>query len=119
MAELTCKTLDKMHTDDYFQLFWEKAIHYQNDLNMDEPELPRKRKAPKRFEIGTGESSFSATPENLYRRKYMEEINLVINFIRSKLDQPGCRIYCNLENLLLKVAKGEDYTAEIKFFLQF
>ena len=24
VAELTCKTLDKMHTDDYFQLFWAK-----------------------------------------------------------------------------------------------
>ena len=44
---------------------------------------------------------------------------MVINFIRSRLDQPGYRIYCNLEKLLLKAAKGEDYTAEIKFALQF
>ena len=119
VAELTCKTLDKMRTDDYFHLFWEKVLHYQNDLGVDEPVLPRKRKAPKRFEIGTSESSFSTTPEDLYHQKYMEAIDLVTKFIRSHFDQPGYRIYCNLENLLLKTAKGENYTIEIKFVVQF
>ena len=47
VAELTCKTLDKMRTDDYnyFQLFWAKALRYQNEFGVDEPELPCKRKA--------------------------------------------------------------------------
>ena len=44
---------------------------------------------------------------------------MVINFIRSWFDQLGYRIYCSLQNLLLKATKGEDYTAEIKFVLQF
>ena len=88
---------------------------------MDEPELPRKRNAPRRFEVGTGESSFSTTPEDLYRQKYMEAIDLVVNFIRNHFDQLYVRykIYCTLENLLLKAAKAEDYTAEIKFVLGF
>jgi len=49
----------------------------------------------------------------------MEAIDLVVNFIRNRFDQPGYKIYCNLENLLLKAAKAEDYTAEIKFVLGF
>ena len=102
VAELTCKTLDKMHTDDYFQLFWANALRYQYEFGVNEPELPRKRKAPRRFEVGTGESSFSTTPEDLYCQKYMEAIDLVVNFIRNRFDQPGYKIYCNLENLLSK-----------------
>ena len=119
IAELTCKTLERIRTDDSFKLFWEKALRLQQTLGISEPSLPRKRKAPKRLEVGTGESFFSHTPEALFRVEYMEALDLVINFIRERFNQPGYRIYCNLENLLLKAASKDDHSAELQFVLDY
>ena len=102
IAELTCKTLERTRTDESFKLFWEKVLRLQQTLGVSEPSLPRKQKAPKRFEVGTSEGFFLHTPEALFRVEYMEALDLVINFIRERFNQPGYRIYCNLENLLLK-----------------
>ena len=93
--------------------FWEKALRLQQALDISKPSLPRKRKAPRRFEVGTSEGFFSHTPESFYRVEYMEALDLAINFIREHFNQPGYRIYCNLENLLLKAANRDDYTAEL------
>jgi len=49
----------------------------------------------------------------------MEALDLVINFIRERFNQPGYRIYCNLENLLLKAANRDEYTAELQFVLDY
>ena len=45
---------------------------------------------------------FPHTQEALFQVEYMEVLNLIINFTRERFNQPGYRIYCNLENLLLK-----------------
>ena len=119
IAELTCKTLERIRTDDSFKLFWEKVLRFQQTLGVSEPSLPRKRKAPKRLEVGTSEGFFTHTPEALFRVEYMEALDLVINFIRERFNQPGYRIYCNLENLLLKAASNDDYTAEFQFVLDY
>ena len=117
IAELTCKTLEKMHTDDSFKLFWEKVLGLQQNLGVSEPSLPRKQKAPKRFKVGTSEGFSLHTPEALLQ--YMEAMDLVINFIREQFNQPGYRIYCNLENLQLKAASKDDYTSELQFVLDY
>ena len=49
----------------------------------------------------------------------MEALDLVINFIRECFNQSGYRIYCNLENLLLKAARKDDYSAELQFVLDY
>ena len=85
IAELTCKTLERIRTDDSFKLFWEKVLRLQQTLGVSEPSLPQKRKAPKRLEVGTSEGFFSHTPEALFRVEYMEALDLVINFIRVTL----------------------------------
>lgn len=58
VAELTCKTLDKIRNKESFGAFWKKALQYQNTLNVSDPVLPRKREAPSRYEIGVGESKY-------------------------------------------------------------
>ena len=40
IAELTCKTLERIRTDDSFKLFWEKALRLQQTLGISEPSLP-------------------------------------------------------------------------------
>lgn len=60
------------------------------------PSLPRKRKAPKRYEVGEAEGYHSPTVEEQYRRYYFEAIDLVTHAIDERFDQPG---YATIEIL--------------------
>ena len=40
IAELTCKTLEGIHADDSFKLFWEKVLDLQKTLGVNKPSLP-------------------------------------------------------------------------------
>ena len=81
VASLVKATLQTMHSDSSFSLFWQVIIVKAQKLNISKPTLPRKRKAPKRFEVGTGEAEFHASVENHYRAIYYEALDLIIQCI--------------------------------------
>ena len=114
------KTLQSLRTDSNFQLFWEKTTREADQLKVNEPSLRRRRKAPRRFESGSTDGySFPNTPVDHYRRVYYEAIDLITTCINNRFDQPGYKIYRNIENLLLKAANTENYDEELKFVTQF
>lgn len=78
LAELTCKTLSSIRTD--FDLFWSKVISIQNNLEVNDPVFPRKRKTPSRLEIGTEEGHHPTDPKGLFRQHYFECLDLIIAF---------------------------------------
>ena len=98
-----------------FDLFWTKVLALQRKYNVDEPGLPRKRKTPRHLEVGSGEGS----PKEFYNQQYFECLEFVINAIKDRFDQPGYRTLKNLENLLTKAAKGEDYAEELAFVVNY
>ena len=49
-----------------------------------------------------------------YRRIYYEALDLIIESITDRFDQPGYGLYSNLEQLLLKAVRHEDYEEELK-----
>ena len=53
-----------------------------------------------------------------YRRIYFEALDLVINGIKNRFDQPGYKVYSNIEELL-KATKKSDYDEEFKFVINF
>ena len=57
IAKMTVRCLKTLRTDNNFALFWSKVTKKANQLNIDEPALPRKRKRTVRYESG------NATPE--------------------------------------------------------
>ena len=50
---------------------------------------------------------------------YYEVIDLIVNFIQQRFDQPGYGIYRSLQDLLIKSAQGEDFSAEFDSIVQF
>ena len=88
-----------------------RSQHVQS-LDIADPQLPHRRKTPRRFEDGFAEGSFHTDPKAYCRQHYFEAIDLVVNCIRERFDQPRYRVYRNLEQLLLKAAEKEDVTAE-------
>ncbi len=82
-------------------------------MNTNEPVLPRKRKTPRRFKVGEGDSSHSSTVEDHYRKLYFEALDLAINCIQDRFNQPGYKLYQTLEELIVKAANKEDYSEQL------
>ena len=93
-----------MRNDDVFKVFFQLVETMRVKTDTEEATLLRKRKAPRRLEVGEGESYHSATIEELYRQKYFEALDLAITGIEERFHQPGYTIYKHLESLLLKAA---------------
>lgn len=110
VTKLTVLTLSSMRTEESFDLFFKRLEQLQSENEfIEEPTLPRKRKAPKRFEVGTGDGSFSGTVAEFYRPQYFEAIDMAITCIRDRFDQPGYVMYQNLEQLVEKSANKESH----------
>ncbi len=50
-----------------------------NSLEISEPQLPRRRKVPRRYDSGSAEPEYPATPFDYYKRIYFEALDLVIS----------------------------------------
>ena len=112
VASMTLKTLEKVRNDADFHLFWLKATKIANELGVEEPQLPHRCKIPRSFETGNAPPEFPSTVE------YFEALDLVLQSIHQRFDQPGYHIYCKLECLLLKAAQNTDYSDELRFVLE-
>ena len=81
--------------------------------------MPRQRKRPRRYEEGSSSGDFHETPKNYYKQHYFEAIDLLINCIQERFNQPGYKVYSTLECLLMKACKNEDLEDELKFVCSF
>ena len=57
IAAMSVKMLQLLRSDENFECFWSKTVSGAHKCDVSDPVLPRRRKAPKRYEIGTGEGS--------------------------------------------------------------
>ena len=88
-------------------------------MEVQSAQLPRQRKIPKRYDDGLAEAEFHTDPKSYYRQHYYEAVDLAINCIQTRFQQPGYQIYSNLEQLLLKASQGQDYKAEFEHTCSF
>ena len=54
LVRMTTTTLKSIRTEEMYKLFWQKIIMQANKLDIAEPTLTRKRKTPRRYEVGVG-----------------------------------------------------------------
>lgn len=114
IAQMTIKTLRSMRTDEAFKLFFGLVERVRESTGTDKPTLPRKRKAPSRFEIGHIEGYHAQTTEEYYCSIYFEVVDYAVSSIQDCFDQPGFKVYKNLEELLVKAANKQDYSTELE-----
>ena len=119
VAAMTVQTLKSLRSDSNFSLFWEKVTKIADTLDVSAPHLPRRRKVPRRLEVGSADGDFPATPEDHYRRIYFQAIDLIIACINDRFNQTGYQTYRNVQDLLLKAARGEDYKTHFDFVTHF
>ena len=87
---MVIKTLRKDRTDEHFDLFWDRIMQRKDKQEgVSDPELPRKRKTPSRFELGYRLNYYTAqTEKDYYRRIYFQVYDLAIESITERFDQP-------------------------------
>ena len=114
IAMLTVRTLESMCTAENFNLFWEKSekMRFQQELDVDELQLPRRRKAPRHWE-DSATSEFPLSVEDEYHRVYFEAIDLSMMSIRNNFDQKGFQTFSNVEQLLFKACTRQCFKEEL------
>lgn len=120
VAQQVRQTLQSLRGEIHVSKFWKSITAKANSLDVSEPTLPRKRIRPSRYEDGDAPPEFSDTAEHYYRvTLYNEAIDLIVNCLTDRFDQPGYKIYSNLEQLLLKGCRGECHDEEMTFICQY
>jgi hypothetical protein len=54
----------------------------------------------------------------MYKAIFHEAIDLIITGIQSCFDQPGYKMFADLENLLIEGSKGEPYDVEFNAIIE-
>ena len=103
VAHLIKEVLQKMRSGASFESFYDAVIlKSKNYSSRTGPVLPRRTRAPRRIEIGTGEPAYPATTQDYYRQIYFESIDLMVNAIEQRFDQLSFAAYAKMESLLVK-----------------
>ena len=117
VVAMTVKTLESLREEEMFKLFWTNTLRKSRELSVNEPELPRKRKTPRRYEVGESEGDFLADEETHYRVIYYAALDQVISSIKARIEQPGYQVYSHLESLLLNAMNKVDYIEHFEFII--
>lgn len=117
LGKLTLDVLQSLRDESNFRSFYAHVLSHQARFEVDAPSLPRKRRVPQRLQVGTTSGTFHSNPEDRYRQIYYEALDFVVQAVRDRFDQPGYRVYQNLQELVIKACKGEDYEDQLKAVL--
>ena len=116
VANVTKQVLEKMRNNECFKSFYDTVLaKSKQHPSVSEPALPTQRRAPGRFEIGTGALSYPTTPQDHYRRVYFEAIDLMVNAIDLRFNQASYRVYEKMESFLVKCLNCQDYSTELRY----
>ena len=119
VSSLTVKTLEKIKSDDHFNLFWETVTHKANALEVSEPSLPCRRQRPARYESGSATPEFVDKARDYFRQIYLNAIDTVTACIKRRFDQPGSEIYDQVEQMLVNAANGKPFEKNLDDIVDF
>ena len=98
----TLDVLASLRTTAGFKMFYQRVLLDQDRFHVIPPTLSRKRRAPRQVEVGSSSAGdYPASPEDHYRQIYFEALDLIIEAIKSRFDQPGYQVYKNAQVLKL------------------
>ncbi|XP_043193723.1 zinc finger MYM-type protein 1-like [Amphibalanus amphitrite] len=81
-----CERFDSMRTTVSFDKMYEKTERDAEEVGVDGPQLPRKRKVP--MKLGGGDQHPDATAKEMYRRQFFEVLDLLTNQLKERFTQP-------------------------------
>ena len=119
IAKMVIATLCTLQTEESFLLFWKKVEVVARSNTVDEPQLPRRRRLPTRYDDGLASHEFHDSPMHYYRQLYYEAIDTMVSCLKDRFEQPGYQTYSNLEQILIKACQGKELVEELDFICNF
>ena len=120
LGMMTVSTLEELKSNENYLKFWTAVNEDSQKNDIDEPELPRKRKRTAKVAEAKGQLPQFSNVTEYYKSFYFDSLELLTTRINERFNQKGYHTYVNLENLLLKASLGkEDYKTELEFIKNF
>ena len=85
----TIQSLQSIRSTEHFNLFWENVQIKSSKVDISSPQLPRRKRPPRRYDIGEAAPEYLNTVEKLFRSIYFEVIDLLIATITDRFEQKG------------------------------
>ena len=111
--QLVKLTIESIRKEDKFKSFYDRVLLHQSEFDIGASTLSRKRHAPWWLQIGLTDGNFHSTPEYSYRHIYYEALDLAVEPINSRFNQPGYKVYRNVEDLVLNACRRCPYDTEL------
>ena len=118
LATEVIKKLEEDRKNEQLEMFWGDITKKKKHLNIRDTILPRQRKLPKSFDEPDA-YHFPSTPKEFFRNICFELYDQTVNGIKERFNQPDCRIYVNLQKLILKAFNKEDFSKELEAVTDF
>lgn len=87
--------------DSKFEVIWQKSVNSANDLDLNEPAIPRLSKRPRRYDTDSEAHSFDG-PEEYYRRMYYKVYDRVVISLKAKFDSDTMSLMNELEAFAIR-----------------
>ena len=110
-AKSVCQSLMGLRSEASFTSFWDDSCKQAQELQLEEPSVPRVRRPPLRLDGGSNPTSFSS-PSDYYRKVYFEFIDCIHGEIVRRFEQENYHLYMKAERLLLQSASTGEILSE-------
>ncbi len=107
-------SLSNSREEQNFDTFWSSSITEANNLCLDAPVMPRRKRIPVRFDSDSEGVNFKQ-PVDYFRSIYYEFIDGVIGCVRTRFDQETFGVYMKMENLLLDTINDKGKQSDYKY----
>ena len=94
-----------------FEHFWHNVLDKTSEVGLEEPILPGDEKHQIVLKL-EGSSHYHSTVIDYYRAQYFEVIDLIVGCIKDSFDQPGYKVYCKSEKLMLNTSNKHNSDSE-------
>ena len=91
-------------------------LYKVNALDVSEPLLPRRRQRPARYESGNATPEFVDNAQDYFRQIYFSAVTACI---KRRFDQPGYKIYDQVEQMLVKAADRKPFEKNLNDVVAF
>ena len=115
VAKMVINILQSIRTEESYDLFWEKVLHFSECNNVQEAQMPHPRKLPAWYDDGLSRGHIPASPKEHYRQLYFEANDTAIGCLTNRFDQAGYKVCRNLEELLIKASLKENFKLQFEF----
>ena len=105
MCRITCKILKRIRAED-FEQFWEETLTKSEELEINEPQLPRRKKMPAKFRAyftsansDANEKEFVENVKEHFKKIFHESFDLIIKCQEDRFEQDadGPKILVHLQ----------------------